>query len=535
MTKSFEEERKPQEQENARPSVTIARKPLPLSSAHHPLPPVPQEPPYQPYGGRDDQSKEEQSNGDAFCQGPLRVDTGPDFGMYRKYFSSSPQPPGLYEASGDYAVSSPSRESHSADHAGQAYGNHLSTRNSPPHSYNPSIFRNPSPPKPEPITPLDVARRTDPNFTPITIIRRDPTSGSQWNIGTITLLKPTFAGSPLRPVHVELTTPGYGRFARTDFKSRRRGSGASDAASVRRAIESMTVSPISTTSSDFPINPFVRTVDFRKMALSDLRRTVYQRTNSSDSLGRISDPSKPNVEKNALAFDSPWNGTCTFVNGIDGKTLKLKHTIQSASSPSADSNTASLAELRFNLGWSVLGNVKSPRHRSDEPDKLPIPRLLESKKENFRRSFQQLRHKSRESFQRSKFSNSASDDRNFSNEDVLRNLSNINTPTINNLAAPSSARSSTYSAPHRRNSRLTASNSAYPYDKSDPASSAHPTPSENEDENRLSLKLGREKAGGGYRGHSAKLGKLIIEDEGLKMCDLVVGAAMGVWWQHYGG
>jgi hypothetical protein len=44
------------------------------------------------------------------------------------------------------------------------------------------------------------------------------------------------------------------------------------------------------------------------------------------------------------------------------------------------------------------------------------------------------------------------------------------------------------------------------------------------------LSLGREKAGGGNRGKRAKLGKLIIHDEGLKMLDLVVAANMGVWW-----
>lgn len=56
-----------------------------------------------------------------------------------------------------------------------------------------------------------------------------------------------------------------------------------------------------------------------------------------------------------------------------------------------------------------------------------------------------------------------------------------------------------------------------------------------QDSERMNLDLGRERAGGGFQGHSAKLGKLIIEDEGLKMCDLVVGACMGVWWQHYSG
>ena len=47
---------------------------------------------------------------------------------------------------------------------------------------------------------------------------------------------------------------------------------------------------------------------------------------------------------------------------------------------------------------------------------------------------------------------------------------------------------------------------------------------------RLDLSLGREKAGGGNRGKRAKLGKLIIYDEGFKMLDLTVAANMGIWW-----
>ncbi|WYZ33790.1 hypothetical protein EsH8_I_000066 [Colletotrichum jinshuiense] len=44
------------------------------------------------------------------------------------------------------------------------------------------------------------------------------------------------------------------------------------------------------------------------------------------------------------------------------------------------------------------------------------------------------------------------------------------------------------------------------------------------------LRLGKERAGGGNRGKRAKLGKLIVYPEGLKMLDLVVAANMGVWW-----
>ncbi|KAH8645788.1 hypothetical protein BX600DRAFT_519364 [Xylariales sp. PMI_506] len=44
------------------------------------------------------------------------------------------------------------------------------------------------------------------------------------------------------------------------------------------------------------------------------------------------------------------------------------------------------------------------------------------------------------------------------------------------------------------------------------------------------LSLGREKAGGGNRGKRAKMGKLIVWDDGLKMLDLVVAANVGIWW-----
>jgi len=38
------------------------------------------------------------------------------------------------------------------------------------------------------------------------------------------------------------------------------------------------------------------------------------------------------------------------------------------------------------------------------------------------------------------------------------------------------------------------------------------------------------KAGGGNRGKRAKMGKLIIAEDGLKMLDLVVAANIGIWW-----
>lgn len=50
---------------------------------------------------------------------------------------------------------------------------------------------------------------------------------------------------------------------------------------------------------------------------------------------------------------------------------------------------------------------------------------------------------------------------------------------------------------------------------------------------RLDLSLGQEYAGGGFGGKQAKLGKIILEDEGLKMMDLLIAANMGLWWRAY--
>lgn len=50
---------------------------------------------------------------------------------------------------------------------------------------------------------------------------------------------------------------------------------------------------------------------------------------------------------------------------------------------------------------------------------------------------------------------------------------------------------------------------------------------------RMDLSLGQEFAGGGFGGKQAKLGKIILEDEGLKMMDLLVATNIGLWWRAY--
>lgn len=94
------------------------------------------------------------------------------------------------------------------------------------------------------------------------------------------------------------------------------------------------------------------------------------------------------------------------------------------------------------------------------------------------------------------------------------------TPSPNGIASESK-KSSFFSSQHRRH------NSSFErYDSQDYDDHL-------DGDERMDLSLGQELAGGGFAGKQAKLGKLIIENEGLKMLDLVVAANIGLWWKVY--
>lgn len=108
----------------------------------------------------------------------------------------------------------------------------------------------------------------------------------------------------------------------------------------------------------------------------------------------------------------------------------------------------------------------------------------------------------------------------------------FNLPPSNNLPATSPRlrgspeksrspkRSSYFSSANGSVSRVTGVNSQTP-----------PEPGDIHD--HFDLSLGQEHAGGGFGGKQAKLGKLIIEPEGLKMLDLLIAANMALWWKVY--
>lgn len=301
--------------------------------------------------------------------------------------------------------------------------------------------------------------------TSITIIRRDPTSGAQWNVGSIQVTGRTHNLSLLQPVEVTLTSPGYTKLSQSQATPSEVTDGAlSD------------FPPFATSSKP----TFYRRVGFRMLSEDQKPSLHHVRTNANEALDDITNSKTPKL-RNVYAFTSPWNGICAFSNGVDGRSLKCRHTLPSQ--PPSDSG-APLAELRFNLPWSILKPKDLNKHHGTEADKLPINQLLRSgktPKEQWRRSVQ------------------------------------------------------SFKSIHHRNwhGKATSSGAEETDVQEDQRTSEESLRADDEDSYRLSLKLGREKAGGGFKGSSAKLGKLIIYDEGLKMGDLVVASNMGVWWQHY--
>ncbi|KAI4126466.1 MAG: hypothetical protein LQ347_004958 [Umbilicaria vellea] len=309
----------------------------------------------------------------------------------------------------------------------------------------------------------------------ITLIRRDPGSGGQWNIGKILTgsssqddgsreccdSKPTaLSGHANSTINIEFTIPGYQKFTIANATDR------SDSAKENRTDkepappelriqqdrvfrrELWTRSSASDCHSERSSPP----ADSDARRRSDPFRPSFGLRRASSANGennkrRVSPDSRPPSIKD-YTFQSPWNGLCEFTSGIAGRSLKCKHTLPNNSNPSAAvPQSATVSELRFNLPSSTIFRSK----------------------------------------------NSGSE-------------ASAKTATLK--------RSSVFSKHHTR----TDSADGDEHNAGDEA-------------DRMDLSLGQEYAGGGFGGKAAKLGKLIVEDEGLKMLDLLVAANMGVWWR----
>ena len=354
-------------------------------------------------------------------------------------------------------------------------------------------------------------------FSPfhLTVIRRDPSTGSQWNIGRVSSYQaenavpgsgsldapsPAEHSPKARPaIDIHLESSGYAKFrgfpTKMGLEHKRPGSSASlprslaressDETSMRGSSEGFNRQVVMSYAKSWTSN--VREA-FRRHGRRESSEDAVQfdlepprppamhnrsgSTHSAASVdsGRSSDGRDgadsptiitspgPGLKPRGYMFSSPWDGRCDFRTGNGGRSLKCFHTLNSSS---AGYNPLVLVQgIRDGHG---LGNgpLSAGAAQSSVVSEL-------------------------------RFNLPSSDL--FRKERVSRDLHSAFDKLLRNE--------------HR-----------------------HGSESEDEDEDPpAGFSLGREAAGGGNRGKRAKLGKLIIYDGGIKMLDLVVAANMGIWW-----
>ncbi|KAF2819772.1 hypothetical protein CC86DRAFT_128042 [Ophiobolus disseminans] len=333
--------------------------------------------------------------------------------------------------------------------------------------------------------------------TSLTLIRRDPASGAQWNVARIEdppvleVSSSTFNDMGAKrsvgaPMYIDITNPGYSKFLHSDETGRpplpSRPSDLSERSFQTGGAPSLAQVPISYMAgqSSDPQNTFRRRLwmegsqyvnggfGHRKNNSNDYNsrrpdsRGSYDARAERASVDARSAPppafltnekqtystiqvSDRQTSFRGYVFTSPWNGRCEFITGAGGGSLKCRHIVPGLQG--APPAAALVSELRFNL---PSGSASS------------TPRGEETSK---RSSF----------FHRGRHS---------------RNGSSVSI----NRDDVEGARTSM---------------------------------------DRLDLSLGQEFAGGGFGGKQAKLGKIILEDEGLKMMDLLVATNLALWWRAY--
>lgn len=361
------------------------------------------------------------------------------------------------------------------------------------------------------------APRENPGFH-VTLIRRDPASGTQWNVATISTSR-----TDGNAIDIDISTPGYNRFAASNEPLSLTSLAANlPPGLLRNAGPAMTQSLCAEQPNDQPSGPrkFHRQLCVSKPYddSTGMGRTSTDLTNPDGS-------SSSKLKSGYYVFNSPWNGTCTFASSVNGRSLKCKHMIPGPSGHApageGDINPAvTVAELRFNTPFQAANLHYHTAPRS-HPHHVSHP------------------HNHRPNLTPSRTSHDSST----SNRNSISQLLNPNTYT---RPRAHSGPNSTPPDPNRqpfnpstfiRRTSLRAGRFArqnqFPHHGGHRRSTSTSSGGPDSDEDRLDFSLAREPAGGGMRGKSAKLGKLIVEDEGIKMLDLVVSACMAVWWRGY--
>ena len=314
------------------------------------------------------------------------------------------------------------------------------------------------------VTELDTVKSSETPLLSITLIRRDPSTGEQWNVGRIMSSPTPGVDSALsdttknlqEEVLVELDAPGYRDLSKS------RSFGNNHAPDETRSFESNTFRRSLYVGKSRAV---VKTPSPRRSEF-DFSATRAKNRPSLGSSRSYSQTNYPHCESNLplpqnYSFLSPWQGQCTFSTSATGKSIKCSHILPSGlrqrpNNASFDLTGLLVSELRFNLPSSNVFKLRTQDHKRPSLGK----------------------------FSRSTGSNSH--------------------PRL----LPRSHRG------------LKASQSLVDHDSSS-------------EEDKMDLSLGQERAGGGFGGKKAKLGKLILEYEGLKMLDLLVAVNMAIWWKVY--
>ncbi|KAJ5814746.1 hypothetical protein N7474_006523 [Penicillium riverlandense] len=359
----------------------------------------------------------------------------------------------------------------------------------------------------------------------ITLIRRDPATGTQWNVATISTPRMN-----RNAVDIEISTPGYNRFIGSNEPLSLADVAANLPTASGRPGSSSNMPPPATHASAQPSAP--RKFHRQLCVSKPYDESTAHGTDYADSSAMSS-----RLKSGYYVFSSPWNGTCTFSSSVNGRSLKCKHMISGpgGNTPAfgdADSPPAvTVAELRFNTPFqaanlhthiSHASHKTHPHHtsvfsQSQHTDLTTADTAISPTTHSKRNSISQLLNPNTYTRPRAQSGTSGSADTNNKGHlPILPRRTSLRThrfPRQNQFQSPSS-----HSNPHQ-----------HQHHRSISTSSGGP----DSDEDRLDLSLAREPAGGGMRGKSAKLGKLVVEDEGIKMLDLVVAACMAVWWRGY--
>ncbi|KAI0121722.1 hypothetical protein BJ170DRAFT_134397 [Xylariales sp. AK1849] len=384
----------------------------------------------------------------------------------------------------------------------------------------------PQPPRPDSRSPSPSKRKPFAPFS-LRLIRRDRSSGQQWNVGQVAsfqleqpeqYLDDKYIPSPSINIHLE--TPGYSKFrgmpppgTTFDIKDLRESldairPGSSSAAThspsrqrIKPELTQTQQSPISSSIFEREVNMIyspswtanIRNA-FRRRESRDDDLSTSPRPPGYDPQGSVASVGSfggdfdggeapvitvpgPGLKPQGYMFLSPWDGRCEFRTGNGGRSLRCKHIL-----PSLNGQWNPLVDGGGNLDGD---GGRSGHHRNRSGSRSP---------------------------------------NNSKGNDVSELRFNLPTSELfNNGSTSNSSNKGLYPHEGRERTRDKIFNQLINKTEDD-------VDDEEYESVGFDLSLGREKAGGGNRGKRAKMGKLIIWDEGLKMLDLVVAANVGVWW-----